>query len=307
MAAVTEMIASEAPAEAGATMDDLPANLQQVIVTLAAEPAFPLSSLSRMAGVCRLWRKIALELLAGIAVLDLRVCGREREGSPGAAFCAALPHLLARCPALREVHARHVYACQGHAAMLLDGLTGCAKLELLNVAFVNFAGLQFDVLGDFARRCAAPGAPRLRRLDLIGCGAAVGRGAFVADLLHLTHLNVAFCRSFNPPRGWLVGGAGGVPPRVLPLRYLDLRMCDDLDLRELTEGAAAAQVQELNLAFVAAAGNSALLELAAMPELGKLTLGARTDNLWVHGGWTGGGLQEFRRRRPDVEVALRYS
>ena len=127
----------------------------------------------------------------------------------------------------------------------------------------------------------------------------------MVDLLHLAHLNVAFCRRFNPPRGWLLGS--GRQPRCVPLQALDVRMCDDLDLEDFRTGAEACGLEQLNLGFVAKADDDILAAAAAMPRLRHLLLAAPTDNLWSHGAWTQGGLEEMERRRPDVRVELRYA
>jgi hypothetical protein len=245
---------------------------------------------------------VLLAVLALVADADLAAVGGL--GAVSRRWRALQPALYARYAALElGPPARAAPGFARRDASMMLALGRCARLKRLNLDYRT--GLEPVDLARFVRGAAAAGTPRLRALSLAGCGLAVERGHFVTDLRHLEELNVAFCRQFDPPAGWLVS-AGGAAAR---LRVLDVRMCDDMSVDELAAAAAegTCAFERLNLGFLPALDDDALLAVAAAPRLAALWLAAPTDNLWFHGAWSARALAELHRRRPDVKVELRYS
>jgi hypothetical protein len=253
------------------TVAALPDAVLLAVLVLVADA--DLASIGGLGAVSRRWRALQPALYARYTALEL---GPPARAAPGFA--------------------------RRDAAMML-ALGCCARLERLNLDYRT--GLEPVDLARFARGAAASGTPRLRALSLAGCGLAVERGHFVTDLRHLEELNVAFCRQFDPPAGWLVAADGA----AARLRVLDVRMCDDMAVDELAAAAAkeTCAFERLNLGFLPALDDDTLLAVAASPRLAALALAAQTDNLWLHGAWSARALAELKRRWPEVEVELRYS
>lgn len=135
-----------------------------------------------------------------------------------------------------------------------------------------------------------PAFPWLHELSLRSCRRLTS--AFFLEVFpYLQRLDVAWCIEMKQI-DWFVD-------KARRLAYLDVTGIESFDdgvATMLPDG-----VRELRLAMTGVS-DIALGELAHRPQLERLVLGKKADNLWTTGHWTEAGLAEFRRRRSDVAV-----
>ncbi|KAG2453515.1 hypothetical protein HYH02_001735 [Chlamydomonas schloesseri] len=200
-----------------------------------------------------------------------------------AALRAVLPHCGS---SLAELDLRPSHGSVGDGA--LEAVAGARSLRVLRLdhcSAITHTGIRMLCSGvltemeELSLRSAgdigdgaplsAPGAmPSLRRLDLSWCHSVRGD-------------SIALCAA--------------------RLRQLTLHGCELVD-SAVCHGLAA--LEELDVAFTRVCDVGLMALAAGSPNLRRLVLASRSDNLWTTGNWSEAGLGEFRRLRPDVEVVF---
>ncbi|KAG2439300.1 hypothetical protein HXX76_004659 [Chlamydomonas incerta] len=135
---------------------------------------------------------------------------------------------------------------------------------------------------------------QLRELSLRSAG-DIGDGAALSApgaLPSLTSLDLSWCHSV---RGDAIAACAGRLQRLTlhGCELVDSTVCRDL--RALVE---------LDVAFTRVCDVGLMALAAYSSNLRRLVLASRSDNLWTTGNWSEGGLGEFRRLRPEVEVVF---
>jgi hypothetical protein len=262
--------------------------------TTLAEPALPLKRL--------------LSCMPNLVTLDLSGAYWWVRAGGGA---AAVGEAIANAPFAPHLEVLRLDHCEELDDAALDrllrppGRRSSMRVHLpppmmrAVVAHLREGGMMEAADGDAPTYLGAPPAlPRLRELSLRSC-----RRLTCPQFLYWTpaleRLDLAWCAKIR--------GLGTLPLRQATprLRLLDVTGVEDgggwggMPASGLPRG-----VRELCLAMTSLSDDGLGFLAERLPELRRLTLSRRADNLWADGRFTDAGVAEFKRRRPEVEVVF---
>eukprot|EP00198_Chlamydomonas_reinhardtii_P007561 XP_001696898.1 predicted protein [Chlamydomonas reinhardtii] len=198
----------------------------------------------------------------------------------------ALRSVLPHCRGLVELDLR-----PSHGSVCDEALGAVASTSSLRVLRLDHCSA---ITAQGVQTLCSGALTELQELTLRSAG-DIGDGAALSAagaLPRLTHLDLSWCHCV---RGDAIAAC------ARRLKRLTLHGCELVD-SAMCQGLEA--LEELDVAFTRVCDVGLMALAAHSPNLRRLVLACRSDNLWTTGNWSDTGLGEFRRLRPDVEVVF---